>query len=695
MILDAPFPWFGGKRMIAHEIWNRFTGIQNYVEPFFGSGAVLLNRPEPFDGIETINDYDGLVSNFWRSIKYRPDETAEWADNPVNECVPIGTIATPSGPIPAEAVRPGMIVYGEHSGVIVPTRVIATTQGESSEFYRIGPLRVTPNHPVWTQEQGYIKADQLVVGLHVRTFGQDRAGGVATLGNLFLERPARRRRSLCGNYVQAHTATNRTYFESDQRRQNTQRQLDPIFDQCEIASGIQNTGEGTRQCVVTTRAVLDRFAWSKGSKPNEPDRRRRRNARLCAEPGLAPKMVRATSRDQISRGTAAGDVRQESFTGSGREDQAYQPWAQDAGINENQDFCGPERQATVARACGEIIGHPSWQTTFRGVAAENLDSYHHSATRRVHRDGGDICVSNSRSHNSRSGQVFDLSSDSQRLPLQRQSLSKSVVTYNFQTDTGNYFADGILVHNCDLHARHIWLLQYRDTLRPRLEADPEWCDPQIAGWWCWGICCWIGSGFCSGQGPWRIVDGQLQRVGANGHGIWRERPHLGNAGQGIKRGRPHLGGAGQYGQGINAKDATIYAWFAALSARLRRVRVCCGDWSRVCGPSPTFKHGITGVFLDPPYGAEANRDNNLYRCDSTTLAREVREWAIEVGKRNDMLVALCGYEGEHEMPASWTKIAWKAHGGYAWLGDGSGKDNAHRERVWFSPACMANQGEMF
>ena len=44
MKLDAPFPWFGGKRRVAPIVWQRFGDVQNYVEPFFGSGAVLLNR---------------------------------------------------------------------------------------------------------------------------------------------------------------------------------------------------------------------------------------------------------------------------------------------------------------------------------------------------------------------------------------------------------------------------------------------------------------------------------------------------------------------------------------------------------------------------------------------------------------------------------------------------------------------------
>lgn len=81
----APFPWFGGKRRAANIIWPRFGSVSAYVEPFFGSGAVLLNRPTPFHGYEIVNDIDGFVVNFWRSIKLSPTETAHWAEYPVTE----------------------------------------------------------------------------------------------------------------------------------------------------------------------------------------------------------------------------------------------------------------------------------------------------------------------------------------------------------------------------------------------------------------------------------------------------------------------------------------------------------------------------------------------------------------------------------------------------------------------------------
>lgn len=84
--LVAPFPYFGGKRRIAAEVWRRFGNVRSYVEPFFGSGAVLLGRPTPFDGVETVNDLDGLLCNFWRAVRADPAAVAEAADWPVSEC---------------------------------------------------------------------------------------------------------------------------------------------------------------------------------------------------------------------------------------------------------------------------------------------------------------------------------------------------------------------------------------------------------------------------------------------------------------------------------------------------------------------------------------------------------------------------------------------------------------------------------
>ena len=261
------------------------------------------------------------------------------------------------------------------------------------------------------------------------------------------------------------------------------------------------------------------------------------------------------------------------------------------------------------------------------------------------------------------------------------------------------------VNENDLSARHAWLVGQRDALTVRLEGDPDFYDAKVAGWWLWGICIWIGSGWCAGVGPWHAVDGELVSTRDDGSGTWRKRPHLGSAGMGINRQLPHLGGGrginrkiphlGGAGMGINRKidGDGCEAWsehlrhmMRELADRLRRVRVCSGDWTRVLGPSPTESLGITGVFLDPPY-AHAERDANIYHTEME-CADEVRDWAVAHGDSPLYRIALCGYEGEHAMPESWTAHAWKASGGYGSQSDARGRDNAAREVVWFSPHCL-------
>lgn len=86
--MNAPFPYFGGKSRVAADVWKKLGDVKHYVEPFFGSGAVLLARPH-FDPqnpqLETVNDMDGHLTNVWRSIKLAPDEVAYYCDWPVNQ----------------------------------------------------------------------------------------------------------------------------------------------------------------------------------------------------------------------------------------------------------------------------------------------------------------------------------------------------------------------------------------------------------------------------------------------------------------------------------------------------------------------------------------------------------------------------------------------------------------------------------
>lgn len=85
--IKSPFPYYGGKARVAPEVWRRFGDVKNYVEPFFGGGGVLLNRPISLGVFrkETVNDIDALLVNFWRASKLHPRKLAKVADYPVSE----------------------------------------------------------------------------------------------------------------------------------------------------------------------------------------------------------------------------------------------------------------------------------------------------------------------------------------------------------------------------------------------------------------------------------------------------------------------------------------------------------------------------------------------------------------------------------------------------------------------------------
>lgn len=220
------------------------------------------------------------------------------------------------------------------------------------------------------------------------------------------------------------------------------------------------------------------------------------------------------------------------------------------------------------------------------------------------------------------------------------------------------------VSECDLHARHLWLVGQRDRITERLCGDPEFFDAKAAGWWVWGLNCWIGSGWCSGNGPWVEENGEMV-LRNTGQGVNRQLPQLKDSTMpGVLRVQP---------KNTGSRQDWLREYLCEFSERLARVRVCCGNWDRVCGPSVTFKHGLCGVLLDPPYADTAKRSKDLYAKDCDQVAHDVRRWAIESGERKDMRIVLCGYEGEHEMPGNWRVHEWHAAGGYGLQGTDDGE----------------------
>ena len=68
--MKPPFTYFGGKTAIADRIADMLPPHEHYIEPFAGSLAVLLAKPQ--SQMETVNDLDGDLMNFWRVLRERP-----------------------------------------------------------------------------------------------------------------------------------------------------------------------------------------------------------------------------------------------------------------------------------------------------------------------------------------------------------------------------------------------------------------------------------------------------------------------------------------------------------------------------------------------------------------------------------------------------------------------------------------------
>jgi hypothetical protein len=303
----------------------------------------------------------------------------------------------------------------------------------------------------------------------------------------------------------------------------------------------------------------------------------------------------------------------------------------------------------------------------------------------------------------------------------------------FDPEQTAYHADWP-VNEADLHARHLWLINQGD-FRESMLTDPDYFDPKIAGWWCWGLSQWIGHGWCSFEHmtvdgkPWKrglalssggqginTVSNRLPYLhrankklnpdpdnqptrklpkfppgGVHRQGLAdlpasqpsRQAPRLSSDGQGINkvtRKLPFVGNAGRGVASPSRRDA-LYQYFEDLANRLRNVRVTCGDFERVLGPSVTEIGSTNAVFLDPPYLT----NEEIYGMAKGSPALRALEWCKANWNNPNLKIALCGYEGEFEIPSDWRVIAWKGAKGYA---DAEKNKNRERERIWLSPACM-------
>jgi len=253
------------------------------------------------------------------------------------------------------------------------------------------------------------------------------------------------------------------------------------------------------------------------------------------------------------------------------------------------------------------------------------------------------------------------------------------------------------VTEADLTARHLYLVRYQDELAEKLAADPKYYDVEAAGWWVWGISCWVGGDWMSGVGPWRPGDPDK-----TGPGVFRKMPMVAGShgGKGIHKPLTDIefDGVNLPSLGEEYRES-LDSVFKALSDRLRRVRITCGSWSRLTKAAVDPGKGkIAAVFLDPPYDLSLRR-GDLYGASDRSESGEVaqvharaREWALEAGVRPELRIAYCSYSTPEEdtlfEEAGWTAYRWQAKGGYGLQSHNSARSNREKEVVWFSPHCL-------
>lgn len=254
------------------------------------------------------------------------------------------------------------------------------------------------------------------------------------------------------------------------------------------------------------------------------------------------------------------------------------------------------------------------------------------------------------------------------------------------------------VTEADLTARHLFLVRYENELAEKLTADPNYFDAQAAGWWVWGISAWVGGDWMTGKGPWKPGDPE-------GPGVYRKMPMVAGShgGKGIHKPLTTIKTEADSFPSINENYLQhLEQIFNQLSDRLRRVRIICGDWTRITGAAiDPGARKITGILLDPPYDLNLRRSDLYGSTDlnnsANTVHEKARDWALANGEKTSLRIAYCSYSTPEEddlfQSKQWTPVRWTASGGYGLQSSNQARENRNKEIIWFSPHCLQLDSE--
>ena len=210
-----------------------------------------------------------------------------------------------------------------------------------------------------------------------------------------------------------------------------------------------------------------------------------------------------------------------------------------------------------------------------------------------------------------------------------------------------YWAEWPTIHQ-DLTARHRWLQEWRDAGgSSQVEADPEFFDPKVAGWWIWGASNWIGRGWCQTQSA--------------------QIPHSSGSGTGISNQK--------------VTRPSILNWFKTLEHRLKRVVILNRSWETVLSSAVLgYPNQTKAIFFDPPY---LSKEKTIYAKDSPEAATASAKWAIKNG--DQYRIAFAFEESTFSFPSDWI-IEQRNFLGYRRQAPRASRKSS-QDIVAFSPLC--------
>jgi len=220
------------------------------------------------------------------------------------------------------------------------------------------------------------------------------------------------------------------------------------------------------------------------------------------------------------------------------------------------------------------------------------------------------------------------------------------------------------VHECDLHARHRWLVTSGEAraLLERVKQDPGFYDARIAGWWCWGACCWIGSGWCDERSD-EATDGESYEGEDK---TWKQQPRISDAGMGVHSGAGWDGDAKRIDYDADgmgkcvARNSTLPLCHSATSPFSERGQIV--PLSRTTGQGVTIGPADTGR---PAITDEFSRGRGVNGgMDDMTCERRrewVTAWMLRLKNRLQSVRVCCGHWSRVcDSPSTMTRLGTTA-----------------------------------